>query len=183
MKVHAREGLRAQSADHTVERGILLDGPGAVYSIAMALRARGDRTLTPHVAFLASGHRTTEVDRCSAETTASIAWKSYVGLAPERFFFEVFFLRGTGERTKDSRDHPAISRAGGINGVNLSKSSWHVPEDDQPRSSARNVMIIFSRDTQAGPSCVASPRLAPRRASSRPAIPDKPAHVTSPATC
>ncbi len=80
------------------------------------------------------------------------------GIAPDRL--KRFFLRGTGVNEGSARIHPELRARIEFKHVNLSDSQWEVPTA-LAAIFCRNVMIYFSRDTQAALVRRFAQRLAP----------------------
>jgi len=124
------------------------------YSIAMAMmEAFG--TVTPPVRIIASDIDT-EALACAERGTYPLA--KLEGLEPERL--KRFFQRGTGANEGYARVHPQLRALVDFKRVNLSEGSWPVPETIAAIF-CRNVMIYFSRDTQAALVRRFAQRLAP----------------------
>jgi chemotaxis protein methyltransferase CheR len=68
------------------------------------------------------------------------------GISPQRL--KQFFQRGTGPNEGSARIHPSLRARIEFKHINLSESKWDVPET-VAAIFCRNVMIYFSRETQA----------------------------------
>jgi len=112
------------------------------YSIAMAL-VEAFGTMAPPVRIVASDIDTDAL-ACAARGTYPLA--KLEGLEPERL--KRFFQRGTGANEGFARVHPQLRELIDFKRVNLSEATWPVPETIAAIF-CRNVMIYFSRDTQA----------------------------------
>ena len=112
------------------------------YSMAMAF-AEAFGTLSFPVRIVASD---IDTDALAYAERATYPLAKLEGLEPARL--KRFFLRGTGANEGLARIHPDLRARVEFKRINLSESTWPVPESIAAIF-CRNVMIYFSRDTQA----------------------------------
>ena len=112
------------------------------YSMAMAF-AEAFGTSSPPVRIIASD---IDTEALAFGERGIYPLAKLEGISPQRL--KQFFLRGTGPNEGVARIHPDLRARIEFKHINLSEAQWDVPETISAIL-CRNVMIYFSRETQA----------------------------------